>query len=48
MTEREYRRVHRKINLDWKDPEIDQFGPLIGGGIVICWRAHMRVILETL
>ncbi len=30
-----YRKVHRRIDFDWKDPEEDKYGALLGGGIVI-------------
>ncbi len=30
-----YRKVSRRIDFDWKDHDDDQYGPLIGGGIVV-------------
>ncbi len=30
-----YRKVSRRVDFDWKDHDDDQYGPLIGGGIVI-------------
>ena len=30
-----YRKVNRRVNFEWNDPDEDQYGPLIGGGIVI-------------
>ena len=30
-----YRKVNRRINFEWKDHDEDQYGALIGGGVVI-------------
>ena len=30
-----YRKVNRRINFEWKDHDKDQYGALIGGGVVI-------------
>ena len=30
-----YRKVSKRIDFDWKDPDEDKYGSLIGGGIVI-------------
>ena len=30
-----YRKVHRRVNIDWNEHEEDKYGALIGGGIVI-------------
>ncbi|MBT3283417.1 zinc ribbon domain-containing protein [Candidatus Bathyarchaeota archaeon] len=30
-----YRKVSKRVDFNWNDPDDDQYGPLIGGGIVI-------------
>jgi hypothetical protein len=45
MIMRACHKVHKKTELDWKDPEEDQIGLLVGGGIVI-WVGVLLMLLN--